>query len=193
MAKASAPQNGLGVMLTGEYFNQPYRGARHGFLVYNGVCIVCFDFFRSTAMIAPMLMIRLQRVARKHIPIFRVVLTDSRNSTKSGRFHEVLGSFNLKTDEKTINAERVKYWISKGAQPSGTLHNYLVHEKIIAGKKINVLPRRTPIKPEVKAEEKKEAVKAAPASPEAAQGEAKPAEVPASASAMVGKPVVHVA
>lgn len=110
-------------------------------------------------------MIRLQRVARKHIPIFRVVLTDSKNSTKSGKFHEVLGSFNLKTNEKTVDAERVKYWISKGAQPSGTMHNYLVHEKIIAGKKINVLPRRTPIKPEVKAEEKKSEAAVAPATP----------------------------
>ena len=95
---------------------------------------------------ATMLKIRLQRVARKHIPIFRVVLTDSKNSTKSGKAHEVLGSFNLMTDEKKVNAERVKYWISKGAQPSGTLHNYLVHERIIEGKKINVLPRRRPIK-----------------------------------------------
>lgn len=107
-----------------------------------------FDIFPFTGKIAGMLKIRLQRVARKHIPIFRVVLTDSKNSTKSGRFHEVLGSFNLKTDEKMVNAERVKYWISKGAQPSGTLHNYLVHEKIITGKKINVLPRRTPIRKE---------------------------------------------
>jgi len=123
-----------------------------------------------------MLKIRLQRVARKHIPIFRVVLTDSKNSTKSGKFKEVLGSFNLRTDEKTVNAERVKYWISKGAQPSGTLHNYLVHEKIVSGKKINVLPRRTPIKPEVKAEEKKEEKTAAPASPETKEGEGKPAE-----------------
>lgn len=93
-----------------------------------------------------MLKIRLQRVARKHIPIFRVVLTDSRNSTKSGKFHEVLGTYNLMTDEKRVNAERVKYWISKGAQPSGTVHNFLVGERIIPGKKINVLPRRTPVK-----------------------------------------------
>ena len=50
------------------------------------------------------------------------------------------------TDEKKVNAERIKYWISKGAQPSGTVHNYLVNERIIAGKKINVLPRRRPIK-----------------------------------------------
>lgn len=85
-------------------------------------------------------------MARKHIPIFRVVLTDSKNSTKSGKFHEVLGTYNLMTDEKKVNAERIKYWISKGAQPSGTVHNYLVNERIIAGKKINVLPKRTPVK-----------------------------------------------
>ena len=95
-----------------------------------------------------MLKIRLQRVARKHIPIFRVVLTDSKNSTKSGKFKEVLGSFNLTTDEKKVDVERVKYWISMGAQPSGTLHNYFVHERIISGKKINVLPLRRPIKKE---------------------------------------------
>ena len=99
-------------------------------------------------------MIRLQRVARKKIPIFRVVLTDSRNSTKSGKFHEVLGTYNLVTDEKRVNAERVKYWISKGAQPSGTVHNFLVGERIIPGKKINVLPRRRPIVKEAKPEEK---------------------------------------
>ena len=100
-----------------------------------------------------MLKIRLQRVARKHIPIFRVVLTDSRNSTKSGKFHEVLGTYNLVTDEKRVNAERVKYWISKGAQPSGTVHNFLVGERIIPGKKINVLPKRRPIKKDQPQEE----------------------------------------
>ncbi len=109
-----------------------------------------------------MLKIRLQRVARKHIPTFRVVLTDSKNSTKSGRVHEVLGTYNLKTDEKRVDAERVKYWISKGAQVSDTLHNYLVGEKIIAGKKVNALPKKRPI---VKKEEAtKEEVKA-PAAP----------------------------
>ncbi|TSC57827.1 MAG: small subunit ribosomal protein S16 [Parcubacteria group bacterium Greene0416_79] len=97
-----------------------------------------------------MLKIRLQRVGRKHIPIFRVVLTDSKNSTRSGKFHEVLGTYNLVTDEKKVNAERVKYWMSKGAQPSGTVHNFLVGERIIPGKKINVLPRTRPVKKEAK-------------------------------------------
>ena len=126
---------------------------------------------------ADMLKIRLQRVARKHIPIFRVVLTDSKNSTKSGKYKEVLGSFNLMNDEKTVNAERVKYWISKGAQPSGTLHNYFVHERIIAGKKINVLPKRRPIKkdlpPTTDNQPQKEAASAAPVA------EAAPVETPA--------------
>lgn len=107
-----------------------------------------------------MLKIRLQRVARKHIPTFRVVLTDSRNSTKSGRFKEVLGLYDTANNEKRVNAERIKYWISKGAQPSGTVHNYLVHEQIIAGKKINVLPKKRPIVKEAKPEEKKAEVPA---------------------------------
>lgn len=113
----------------------------------SGVQPTLFDFSAIMSTISRMLKIRLQRVARKHIPIFRVVLTDSRNSTKSGKFHEVLGTYNLVTDEKRVNAERVKYWISKGAQPSGTVHNFLVGERIIPGKKINVLPKRRPIKP----------------------------------------------
>ena len=100
-----------------------------------------------------MLMIRLQRTGRKHIPSFRVVLTDKRNSTKSGKALETLGSFNAENDkERNVNAERIKYWLSKGAQLSGTLHNFLITQKIITGKKINVLPKKRPIKKEVKEE-----------------------------------------
>ena len=98
-------------------------------------------------------MIRLQRTGRKHIPSFRVVLTDKRNSTKSGKALETLGSFNAENDkERNVNAERIKYWLSKGAQLSGTLHNFLITQKIITGKKINVLPKKRPIKKEVKEE-----------------------------------------
>ncbi len=119
-----------------------------------------------------MLKIRLQRVGRKHIPTFRVVLTDSKNSTKSGRFLEVLGSYDPRDDKsKLVDAERVKYWLSKGAKLSGTLHNFLVHTKVIEGKKINVLPRKRPIVKE-KEEVKKEGEAAA--TPAAAE-EAAPA------------------
>ena len=117
-------------------------------------------------------------MGRKNIPIFRVVLTDSKNSTKSGRFHEILGTYNLATDEKKVDADRVKYWISKGAQLSGTVHNYLITEKVITGKKINVLPKKRPIVKEApKAEEaKKEEAKAEPVAE-------KPAETPVAPTA----------
>ncbi len=95
-----------------------------------------------------MLKIRLQRVGRKHEPVFRVVLTDSQNSTKSGKFLEVLGSYDPRRDVDSFNTEAIKDWISKGAQPSDTMHNLLVKHKVIEGKKRNVLPKKSPIKKE---------------------------------------------
>ncbi|MBI2100823.1 MAG: 30S ribosomal protein S16 [Candidatus Vogelbacteria bacterium] len=87
-------------------------------------------------------MIRLQRVGRKHDPAFRLVAVDSRRSTKSGRFLEILGSYNPHRKTVSVKAERVKHWLAFGAKASGTVHNILVDQKIIAGKKVNVLPSR---------------------------------------------------
>lgn len=107
-----------------------------------------------------MLKIRLQRVGRKHEPKFRVVLTDSKNGPKSGKYLEVLGSYDSRLPHKKedLSDERIKYWISKGAQVSETMHNLLIDLKIISGKKVNVLPRKSPIKKEGEGE-------AAPAAP----------------------------
>ena len=95
-----------------------------------------------------MLKIRLQRIGRKNDPAFRAVLTDSKNSTKSGRFLEILGTYNPKGGDKVketnFNTERITYWISKGAQVSPTMHNFLVTENVIKGKKKNVLPMGKP-------------------------------------------------
>lgn len=90
-----------------------------------------------------MLTIRLQRTGRKNQAQFRVVLTDSKNSPKSGRFKEVLGSYDPKTGTTDFNADRIKYWIGVGAQASGTVHNFLVDKKIIEGAKKNILPKKT--------------------------------------------------
>ena len=95
-----------------------------------------------------MLKIRLQRIGRKNDPAFRAVLTDSKNSTKSGKFLEILGTYNPKVGDKNLNknfqTDRIKYWISQGAKCSDTMHNFLVHDKVIEGKKINVLPKKKP-------------------------------------------------
>lgn len=118
-----------------------------------------------------MLKIRLQRVGRVNIPTFRLVLTDSKNSTKSGKFLEILGTYDAVHNVKEVKGERVTYWMSKGAQLSDTVHNWLIDKKVIPGKKVNALPKKKPI---VKAEEKKEG--AAPAAAPAAAAPA--AEAP---------------
>jgi len=105
-----------------------------------------------------MLKIRLQRVGRKHDPSYRIILTDVRQGPKSGKFIENLGFYDAVRKVKQVKADRVKYWISNGVQVSDTVHNILVSEKVIEGKKVNVLPKKSPVKKEVK-EEKKEKVK----------------------------------
>lgn len=91
-----------------------------------------------------MLKIRLQRTGRKNDPAFRVVLTDSKNATKSGKFLEILGSYNVKSGEVLFKGDRIKEWIKNGAQVSDTVHNFLVSQKIIDGKKKNSLSRKSP-------------------------------------------------
>ena len=97
-------------------------------------------------MLAPlMLMMRLQRVGRKNDPSFRIVVTDKRTGPKSDRHIDRLGSYNPKMNHVQIDGEKAKAWIAKGVQPSDTVHNILVNQKVIEGKKRNVLPRKSPI------------------------------------------------
>lgn len=90
-----------------------------------------------------MLKIRLQRTGRTNDPSYRVVVTEHTNGPKAGKAVESVGSYNPKTKERALNADRIKYWLSVGAQASGTMHNMLVSAGIISGKKVNVLPKKT--------------------------------------------------
>jgi len=91
-------------------------------------------------------MIRLQRVGRVHEPVFRLVLTDSKNGPKSGKFLEILGNYDARKAEKAeFNVEKIKQWITKGAKLSDTIHNLLVERKVLTGKKINNLPKKKPV------------------------------------------------
>lgn len=59
---------------------------------------------------------------------------------------EILGNYDARRSEKAkFNTEKVKHWISKGAKLSDTVHNLLVERKVITGKKINNLPKKSPI------------------------------------------------
>lgn len=127
-----------------------------------------------------MLKIRLQRVGRKHEPSFRLVLTDSKNSTKSGRFKEILGSYDPRKTTDSIKLDRVKHWLSMGASPTATVHNLLVTHKILDAKKKNVLPKKTPPPVEEKPVEEAPVAEAPTETPaETAPAEAPVEETPA--------------
>ncbi len=120
-------------------------------------------------------MMRLQRVGRKNDPSYRIVVTDKRTGPKSNKHIAILGSYNPKMNHVQVDKAAATEWLSKGVQPSDTVHNILVGQKVIEGKKINVLPRKSPIVDEEAlaraAEEKAAAEEAAKAEAEAAEAE----------------------
>ena len=66
-----------------------------------------------------MVRIRLRRVGLKHQPSYRIVAAD-KESPRDGRFLEILGFYNPRTEPSTLNIkeDRLFDWMSKGAQPS---------------------------------------------------------------------------
>lgn len=92
-----------------------------------------------------MLKIRLQRTGRKNDPHFRLIVTESTLKPKTAQFVEILGTYNVKAGVFAAKADRVKHWMSVGAQVTDTVHNLLISNKIIEGKKVNVLPNKKPV------------------------------------------------
>jgi len=70
--------------------------------------------------------LRLTRVGSKKNPVYRIVAADSR-SPRDGKFLEIVGRYNPQTDPSTIelDEDRIRDWISKGAQPSQTVKRLL--------------------------------------------------------------------
>ena len=80
-----------------------------------------------------MVKIRLQRFGAHKAPKYRIVAADSR-APRDGKFLEILGTYNPLTNPATVNvdAEKVNAWIAKGAQPTTTVKNILVANKVIS-------------------------------------------------------------
>jgi small subunit ribosomal protein S16 len=70
--------------------------------------------------------IRLRRVGTKNVPSYRIVVADGR-SPRDGRFIENLGTYDARKagNNFTVNLERARYWLQKGAQPSDTVRSIL--------------------------------------------------------------------
>lgn len=131
-----------------------------------------------------MLKIRMQRTGRINSPSYRIVVIEHARSTKAGKFVEQVGTYDPKTKTRAVKADRVKYWLSVGAQPSATMHNMLVTLGIISGKKMNVLPKYVaPAAVEEPAAETAPAAAEAPAEEVAKEAEAAPEAAPTETSA----------
>ncbi|MGB4442689.1 MAG: 30S ribosomal protein S16 [Coriobacteriia bacterium] len=114
--------------------------------------------------------IRLARAGAKKAPFYRVVAADSR-APRDGRFIEILGRYNPRTDPSTIelNVEKIDAWIAKGAQPSEIVAKLLAIAKnpeAVAPTKESALSKKAQAKAEADAKA-------------AAQAEAKAAEAAA--------------
>ena len=78
-----------------------------------------------------MLAILLARFGKKKMPCYRIVVTDKRRP-RNGRFVEIVGTYDplKKPADIKLDAERIKYWIGCGAQPSDTVRSFLRNQKI---------------------------------------------------------------
>lgn len=77
-----------------------------------------------------MLVIRMQRVGRKGLAQFRVVVQDSRRTPTSGKVVAMLGHFNPHTKETTIDKEKAGFYLEHGAQPSDRVARLLKSEGV---------------------------------------------------------------
>ncbi len=113
-----------------------------------------------------MLKIRLSMIGAKKRPIYKIVIADSR-FPRDGRFIEKVGLFNPllpkeKKERITIEAERVKHWISKGAKPTLRVSRILGEAQIMPMPKPGNNPNKAIPKKERKKDGKEEPKKEAP-------------------------------
>ena len=113
-----------------------------------------------------MLKIRLSMIGAKKRPIYKIVIADSR-FPRDGRFIEKVGLFNPllpkeKKERITIEAERVKHWLSKGAKPTLRVSRILGEAQIMPMPKPGNNPNKAIPKKDRKKDGKEEPKKEAP-------------------------------
>jgi small subunit ribosomal protein S16 len=74
-----------------------------------------------------MVRILMTKIGRKKVPIYRIVVTDSRKA-RDGNYIEKVGHYDPRSKKLTLNRDRIEYWISKGAQPTNTVAKLIAKE-----------------------------------------------------------------
>jgi small subunit ribosomal protein S16 len=129
-----------------------------------------------------MLVIKLSKTGKTNKKMFRLVILE-KGRDPYGDFLENLGFYNPHTKELKTKPERIKYWLSKGAQMTKTINNLLVGEKIIDGQKIVIAKVSKPSEKRLAQAKAKADKKAAPVSaPAESASEAPTEETPEAAT-----------
>ena len=107
--------------------------------------------------------IRMTRHGAKKRPFYYIVVADSR-SPRDGRFIERIGTYNPMlekghADRVTLNTDRIKYWLSVGAQPSDRVQRFLADAGLAEKPVIRETPQKSA--PKAKAQERAKAAAAA--------------------------------
>lgn len=79
-----------------------------------------------------MLTIRLARIGKKKKPFYRVVVIE-RTRARDGRVRDAVGTYDplKKPAEVKLDADRIKYWLGVGAQPSDTVRSFIKLQKLV--------------------------------------------------------------
>jgi small subunit ribosomal protein S16 len=118
------------------------------------------------------LKIRLARGGAKKRPFYSIVVADSR-SPRDGRFIEKVGTYNPMVDKThverlTMNTERVKHWLDRGAQPTDRIARFLGDAGLAPKPEFRETPKKSA--PKAKAQERAKAAEDAAAAAGAATG-----------------------
>ncbi len=119
-----------------------------------------------------MLTIRFERVGKRNKAQFKIALQE-KTVAPGGRHVEILGSYDPHSKQAILKEDRIRYWLSKGAQASDTAWNLFVSKGLITDKKRVV---KLPAKKVEEAVEVSEAPKTEEAKTEETVKEEKPAE-----------------
>ncbi|MFH1668027.1 MAG: 30S ribosomal protein S16 [Candidatus Komeilibacteria bacterium] len=106
-----------------------------------------------------MLTIRLSRTGKTKQPYYRIIVLE-KSKDPWGDYKELLGNYNPRSKELVIKEDRIKYWVSVGAQMSNTVHNLMIKNNVIEEKPrkaVKISKKRT-----AKLEAKKKEVESTP-------------------------------
>jgi len=82
-----------------------------------------------------MLAIKLAQTGKTNKKMFRLIISE-KNRDPYGRVLEILGSYNPHTKDLIAKEDRIKHWLSQGAQMTSTVNNLLVGKNLISGAKV---------------------------------------------------------